>query len=569
MALSSEAREQQAERELGQTEIGRGLALALVSVFLLSLLPVAALQLWRSPPDPAPLLAGIPSACTLQRFERALEDDSLVGRWLLPRLQALYTGVLGLGNEKVYLGRGGRLYHRPDVDYVVGPGFLEARVLERRRHGGGACDGPPEPDPVAAIAGLGDELAARGIRLVAVPTPVAPVVAPGGLARRRLPEPPVQNASFEAFVRALEARGVAVFDPTPHLLAPGSYLDTDTHWRPEAVERVAAALAERLEASGALAGARRAGFERVATRARHYGDLVLLLSLPAGQRLYAPEEVSPRTVRVAGEPWRPTRGAEVLLLGDSFSNVYSDAAAFRSERVGAELSWGEGAGLAEQLSFALGRPLDRIVRNAGGAHAARGDLAREVAREAEAGRDRLAGVRVVVWQFAVRELADGDWRSLPLAPRPASPAAPAALEPAPTAPAPSEAASDFGTASLEVTATVVARAEAPRPGSVPYRDALIALHLRGVAAATAPRPGAEGAPPGELLAYVFGLRDDAATREARLEPGARVRLRLAPFDADAVQRRVGSLNRVELDDLDLLALPAFFGEPAPPPAAAR
>jgi SGNH hydrolase-like domain, acetyltransferase AlgX len=563
MAGTSEERERQAERELGSTEIRRGLAAVLAAAFLATIGAVPALQLAGEAPDVGSLLEGIPSECTLRRFDDRLEDESVVGAWLLPRLQALLVRGLRVGNEQVYLGSESWLYHRPDVDSVAGPGFLEPRVLAARSHGGDACEGPPQPDPVAAVSGFAAQLAERGILLVLVPTPVKPTAAPEHLAAV---SGPLQNPSFAAFTAAAEAAGARVFDPAPLLLGPEAYLATDTHWRPEAMERVAAALARYLEEEAVLAPAQPLRYARAPRLARHLGDLTLQLNLPAAEDLYPPEQVTIQPVRAPdGSPWRPLRGAEVLLLGDSFSNVYSDAAAFGSERVGADFSWGEGAGLAEQLSFALGRPLDRLVRNAGGAHAARGDLAREVAREAEAGRDRLAGVRVVVWQFAVRELAEGDWRAFPLAPRPTAPAEPAPGAPAPSGPAP-ELPATAPAAEREVVATVAARAEAPRPGSVPYRDALIALHLRDVAAVPGAAPGAAAAPPRELLAYVFGLRDDAATREARLEPGARVRLRLAPFDADPVQRRVGSLNRVELDDLDLLALPAFFGEPAPPPA---
>ena len=71
-----------------------------------------------------------------------------------------------------------------------------------------------------------------------------------------------------------------------------------------------------------------------------------------------------------------------------------------------DLGWGTGAGLAEQLSFLLQRPVDRIAVNAGGAYASRQALARELA----AGRDRLRGKRVLVYEFAARELASGDWR---------------------------------------------------------------------------------------------------------------------------------------------------------------
>jgi alginate O-acetyltransferase complex protein AlgJ len=495
------------------------------------------------------LLEGIPDECELRRFERALEDDSEAGRRLLPRLQALLTGALRVGNEQVYLGRDGWLYNRAGVEYATGPGFLEPEVQEARLRSAGPCETVPEPDALAALAGFHEELAARGIRLLLLPTPGKAVAAPERLARSA---GPFQNPSFAAFVGALEARGVEVLDPTPLLLEPGSYLGTDTHWRPEAMERVARALAERIEATAELSPAERGAYAREEREARHFGDLVLMLNLPQGQRLFPPEAVTIRPVREGGRAWRTRRGAEVLLLGDSFSNVYSNSAAFRSERAGEGFDWGEGAGLAEQLSYALGRPVDRIARNAGGAHAARSDLAREAAREAEAGRDRLAGVRVVVWQFAVRELAQGDWRAAPLPP-PLERAAPS------HAAQPPRAAEESPAGASRIRAALVARAEPPRPGSVPYRDALIALHLRDVETLTG------GAVPREILVYTWGMRDDAWTAAARLATGSRVELLVEPFESDAAQARAGSLNRVELDDLELLALPAFLGEPAGAP----
>jgi len=46
---------------------------------------------------------------------------------------------------------------------------------------------------------------------------------------------------------------------------------------------------------------------------------------------------------IAGEPWRPDPTAEILVLGDSFANIYSLEM----------MNWGCAAGLVEQLSFAL------------------------------------------------------------------------------------------------------------------------------------------------------------------------------------------------------------------------
>ena len=84
------------------------------------------------------------------------------------------------------------------------------------------------------------------------------------------------------------------------------------------------------------------------------------------------------------------------MLGDSFSNIYS------LESMG----WGTSAGLVEQLSYALRRPIDRLVQNDEGAFATRAMLQRDPAR--------LDGKRVVVYQFAARELAGGDWKVIRL-----------------------------------------------------------------------------------------------------------------------------------------------------------
>jgi alginate O-acetyltransferase complex protein AlgJ len=60
------------------------------------------------------------------------------------------------------------------------------------------------------------------------------------------------------------------------------------------------------------------------------------------------------------------------------------------------------AGFAEHLSRALRRPVDRIVQNDAGAYATRAQV--------HGSPLRLAGKRVVIYQFAARELSFGDWK---------------------------------------------------------------------------------------------------------------------------------------------------------------
>ena len=113
----------------------------------------------------------------------------------------------------------------------------------------------------------------------------------------------------------------------------------------------------------------------------------MMLKLRPNQRVFGEEVVTIHpVVDAAGAPWQPEPAAEVLLLGDSFANIYSLEL----------MNWGAAAGFAEQLSFALHRPVDTILRNDDGAYATREMLSRELAQ----GEDRLAGKKVVVWQFA-------------------------------------------------------------------------------------------------------------------------------------------------------------------------
>jgi alginate O-acetyltransferase complex protein AlgJ len=123
------------------------------------------------------------------------------------------------------------------------------------------------------------------------------------------------------------------------------------------------------------------------------GDTVVMLDLPSRQQIYPPERVLISRVVTPEGPWRSDRAADVLVLGDSFSNIYSLES----------MSWGSSAGFVEHLSYALRRPADRIVQNDDGAFAAREMLQRT-------GAERLEGKRVVIWQFAARELAAGDWK---------------------------------------------------------------------------------------------------------------------------------------------------------------
>ena len=339
----------------------------------------------------------------LPAFEDDLRQRSFVRAWLVPRYQQALAQIFGRGNEKAIEGRAGTFFYADDLDLVAGKGFL----------------GPAGAGLAAleAIERFRDALRERSIELVVVPVPVKGSVDSEFL---RWPPPPQrpsrvaqvpQNPDSERFFAELERRGIRCVRLLEAFLAEGSadggplYLPRDTHWRPAPMQLAARLTAAELRAAlGEARGEPPADWVRRADRFAGEGDLVRMLRLPAGAEVWPrmPVEVESVT-RADGAPVAADPGADVLVLGDSFTRIFSDA----------ELGFGAHAGFAEQLALELGRPIDVIAQLGGSALAVRETLARRPGG--------LDGKRAVVWQFGMRALGEGAdaWRDVPL-PGPAS-----------------------------------------------------------------------------------------------------------------------------------------------------
>ncbi len=543
------SREEQAKREIGVTDMSVGVQWILAAVFILAVVSVPVVQAWRewrvqghvqattilSAPRAAvaaywqregPWLTRAFTANNallreMEAYETMLEDASVFGRAVRPTVQAWLT-CAGVGNEKAYVGRDGWLFYRPDVDHVTGAAFLDPRQLAKREHSGSQAVAPPQPDPRQAILHFRRQLDARDIVLVLVPTPVKPTIEPERFAGQ-VQHRAIQNPSFAAFVREMEAAGVAVFDPTPLLLdakvrtGESQYLTTDTHWTPGAMRLTAEALAAFLRERGLVGDGSAQPYHVEAVDVAGVGDIAAMLQLPDGQTLYPPQWVELEVVLTSGgEVWRLSKSSSVLVLGDSFSNIYSLGG----------MGWGDSAGFVEQLGFALQLPIDAILRNDAGAMATRQVLSRELAQ----GRDRLAGKRVVVWQFANRELSSGDWKLLDMTLGEAALSSFFVPEPGQT---------------VRVTATVDAASPIPRPGSVPYKDHVFTVHLVDMEQ-------------GQAMVYLRSMTDGKLTEASRLRPGDRVTVDLRSW-AD-VAERYDRFNRSELDDPMLQLEEPCWGE---------
>ncbi len=563
------SREEIAERELGHTEVSAGIARALVVCFLLSIVSVAAIQYvssvvgwargetdspWpqshevvdipavgisairssQGPPLVRLLFANRTMLAQIEKFENDFDDSTLVGRWMQPRIQSLLTRWTGVGSEQVYLGDDGWLFFSDSVDHLTGPGFLETAYLVKRAASGSEWVSAPQPDPRLAIIDFHQQLKLRNIELVVMPVPVKASIHPEKLTRSlEASAAPVHNASFSRFLEDLETNGVMVFDPSAALLEAKStedsaFLATDTHWRPEAMDHVAQTLAGFISKRITLPEVFSSPLTTEAAQVANRGDLAAMLRLPQDSSLYPMEYVSVQQVVNASDVlWRPNPGADVLLLGDSFANIYSLPF----------MGWGESSGLAASLSRHLERPIDTITRNDDGAYAPRLTLSQHLAR----GRDRLDGKKVVIWEFTSRELSFGDWRLTPLELQKQGERLFFTPDPG---------------ATTVVRGTIENMGEIPRPASAPYADHIVALHLVDLSSED------QGIEAGEAVVMVWSMRDFQLVSGAHYRIGEDVTLSLRPWSD--VANDLGTVTRSELyDDVLLFASPCWGEELEP------
>ena len=549
-------REEQAKKEIGSTAISRGVAWFLTIAYVTIIFGVVVVEysraVWQRHQGVEPQTDHIHAVWTglgqelesawseaptwieralapnrellrrISTYENALDDRSWIVLATKSPVQVLMAH-LGVGNEKAAIGRDGWLFYKPDITHATGRGFLEpTQLLQRSRE-----HHAPQPDPVLGIVHFRDELAALDMELVVVPTPVKPTVSPHKLSRRAAPQQAVNNQSHETFLERLAAEGVRVWNPVPALFdGPDEdvYLLTDTHWRPSEMRRVAERLADDLVRDGLVSGRGEVAYGLEPVRIEHYGDIRVMLGLPDESSLFPAESVEvERVLEEDGAPWENRTGGEVLLLGDSFTNIY----AFE------EMKWGDAAGFAEHLSHALAMPVERISRNDAGSYATREMLAADRAR----GRDRLDGKRVVVWQFATRELSQGDWRLVSLPELGES----RAVDPERIAEA------------VEVVGTVDSVSNAPHRDAT-YADFIMKFYVTGL-------ERADGEPHGEGdgILHVRAMRNREILPVAEFRADTRIRARIV--DWESVEDRYGAIKSGSLDDTMLeLEKDYFYAE---------
>jgi hypothetical protein len=326
----------------------------------------------------------VPTAGKLREFERDTENASIIAALVRTWVQSLRFALLHDPGDLTVLGRGGWLFYRPEVQYLVEP-FRFADSAEGM-------------NPVTAIVRFRDQLASRGIRLLVIPVPGKPSIYPELLSLRALSGGDLTQTHTQELITLLHRQGVETVDlrdPLRRWRQQGAgYLKLDTHWSPAAARRTAELVAERILSSGLdVFGSTEFVVKTVSNPRR--GDLVRMLQSPPLEASFLPERVECEQVslKTSGELYTDDVSSPVLVVGDSFLQIY-------------QTEGPRAAGFIAHLARALRRPLTSIVRAVGPTM-----LRREVIDTP----GLLTEKKLVIWEFAERFIRfDTDhWQEFP------------------------------------------------------------------------------------------------------------------------------------------------------------
>jgi SGNH hydrolase-like domain, acetyltransferase AlgX len=299
-------------------------------------------------------------------------------------------------SPQVVAGKEGWLFLEQELRFLnSGPFWGEhAQTASRARR-------DDAKDPTPAILAFHQALAEKGVRLLLVPVPpkalIYPEYVPDGTMKSEW------GLNLDHYYSLLREKGVQVLDLRDGLFQQkkdqekGLYCRTDTHWSGYGVT-VAANLIQN-----EIAKLIPAGSEKYTEK---WNDIEITgdLRLMSGGDQKEQERLAIRGI-MDGSGGTPEADAAspLLVLGDSHVLVFHD---------GKDM-YANGAGISDQLSFSLARPVDVIGVRGSGATPARLSLYRKAQRNS----NYWSGKKVVVWCFAAREFTETDgWRVLPIEP---------------------------------------------------------------------------------------------------------------------------------------------------------
>ena len=304
-----------------------------------------------------------------------------------------------IGNQQTtIIGRKGWFFFLPELQHLVAGPFWGENAKKVSN-----ISNPDYADPLPAILDFKAQLDSVNIDLLLVPVPAKAAIYPEMLVTGT--DIPIKRTELislfsqhRQFYRLLRQKGVQVLDLTEVFLDHRSkyqvYCRQDTHWSSHACLLAAKEIGRTIgNPDWRKRAVNQTPYRLSTVQVEIVGDLGVSLSPASDKEVLTITVVSQDN----GTTIKPCRKSPVLLLGDSHNLVF---------HAGGDMHV-QGAGLADHLAHQLGFPIDLVAVRGSGATPARLSLFRR--------RDNLAGKRLVIWCFTVREFTEGQgWRKVPV-----------------------------------------------------------------------------------------------------------------------------------------------------------
>ena len=308
----------------------------------------------------------------LKNFEKNLETAFFAETPRKLTQSILSLSPLKEGNRNVRIGKDGWLFLDDAIESLTGQGPFPFQK-----------DGN---SPVDAIKRFADQLDNFGARLILVSIPSKAMIYPEKINHNI--KGPISHPDAQRLVSELNSLpNLDVLDLTRSLFNLKKdkkvFLKQDTHWTPEAMEEAAKIIANHIKSMDINIDKVNLNPKQKEGR-KAYGDLVEKINIWDGA--FNQESVIAKPIKGNTRD----RNSEIILLGDSFTNIYSSNQG---------LGWGNNAGLPEHIASNVGTPIDVISINGGGATEVRKKLAQR-----RGSSEDMENKKVVIWAITCRDL---------------------------------------------------------------------------------------------------------------------------------------------------------------------
>ena len=485
--------------------------LSLCFILIIGILPLSQLAkefYYREPVVELGLFRGLPTAERVRSYEKAIEDNSIVSKYARRWFQLILSYLGNHGNNKVVIGRDGWLFYRTSLDHINKPSSNFYR----------------EFDPLSAISAFHQTLQEQGVDLILLPIPGKSTIYPEYLTKRYSPTyGPAVNPHTSEFFQKLTDKGIKIVDPTDLLWNEKMksdkllYLEQDTHWSPYGMKLVAKYLSNVILSNNWTENTPKKSYDLQEVDVTRYGDLYDMLDFPKNYTYFSPKTIKIEKVidSKTDDPCEPDTNSPIVLLGDSFTNIFSRQ----------EMGWGEYAGLSEHLAYNLGISIDVIALNDGGATGSREQLARRP--------NALVGKKLVIWQFPTRDLTnpDSQWKIINI-PKPSKiekkieQKKPELIIEKPKVEEIEQEKLEIEKpkiGDLEIIGEVILVSNVPEPDQVAYSDCLTYIKYRIISVERGEYKD------NEIIVVFWGMRESKLMPAARFKLGERHRLVLEPL----------------------------------------